>query len=151
MNRVVLAFLVLVTVPGIARAQGLSFDQAQMLKADSDLDHAVEDRNVDHFKALIAEDATFSGNGGPTVQGRDAIAKAWAQYFEANGPTLTWAPSKGEVLIGKDVGYTMGNWTRRSVNANGDHVQTNGQYLTVWQKQEDGSWLAIFDTGSTEP
>jgi hypothetical protein len=28
---------------------------------------------------------------------------------------------------------------------------TRGNYLTVWKKQADGAWQAVFDTGSTFP
>ena len=28
---------------------------------------------------------------------------------------------------------------------------TRGNYLTVWKKQADNTWLVVFDTGSTFP
>ena len=64
---------------------------------------------------------------------------------------LTWAPTKAESLVAGDVGYTVGTWERRTKVADGTVKVTHGQYLTVWQKQKDGTWQATFDTGSTAP
>jgi ketosteroid isomerase-like protein len=150
MKRLFGAALLCVAFSTITLAQDLSFDQATMLKADQDLNQAAADRSLERFLALVAEDATFAGGGRP-VHGRSAVGEAWAPYFQPGGPTLTWAPNQAEVLVGHDVGYTIGTWTRRGVNANGDRVETHGEYLTVWQKQTDGQWLAVYDTGSAEP
>ena len=120
--------------------------EAAMLKADRDFNKAVADRDLNRFLALVAEDATFN-----TSRGREAVGKAWAPFFTADGPRLTWAPTKAESLVAGDVGYTLGTWERRTKAADGTVKVTHGQYLTVWQKQKDGTWQATFDTGSTAP
>ena len=117
-----------------------------MLKADRDFNKAVADGDLNRFLSLVAEDATFNTN-----RGRDAIGKAWAPFFAADGPRLSWAPTRAESLVGRDVGYTVGTWERRVRTADGAVKVTRGQYLTVWQKQKDGSWQATYDTGSTAP
>jgi hypothetical protein len=45
----------------------------------------------------------------------------------------------------------VGTWERRTKAADGTVKVTHGQYLTVWQKQKDGSWQATYYTGSTAP
>src|SRR6266850_309746 len=93
----VIAVLVAVSVGG--RAQ--TADQraaAAIMKADSDFNKAVADRDLKRFLSFIAEGATFNGGTANEIHGRDAIAKAWAPFFEPNGPRLTWAPTKAEVL-----------------------------------------------------
>jgi len=120
--------------------------EAAMLKADRDFNKAVADRDMSRFLSLVAEDATFNGS-----RGREAVGKAWAPFFSADGPRLSWAPTKAESLVAGDVGYTVGTWERRTPAPGGTVKITHGQYLTVWQKQKDGSWQATFDTGSTAP
>ncbi len=117
-----------------------------MLKADRAFNRAVADGDRNRFLSLVAEDATFGAN-----RGREAIGQSWAPFFAPEGPRLTWAPTKAESLVAGDVGYTIGSWERRTRNAGGAVTVTHGQYLTVWQKQKDGSWQAAFDTGSTAP
>ena len=65
--------------------------------------------------------------------------KDWDDFFNADGPTLTWAPTKGEVLGAGDVGYTTGRSVFRRKGEDGKIVERRGQYLTVWRKQPDGS------------
>jgi ketosteroid isomerase-like protein len=81
---------------------------------------------------------------------RDAAGKAWAPFFRVDGPRLTWKPGR-EVLVGGDVGYTVGTWERQPPPGSGQTNLTRGNYLTVWRKQDDGSWKVVFDTGSTQP
>ena len=119
-----------------------------MLKADRDFNTAVARHDLPAFLALVAENASFEATDG---RGRDAVEKAWAPLFQDSGPQLTWAPTKAEVLVGGDVGFTQGTWVRRRKDAAGAVITTRGTYLTVWRKQMDGAWRAIFDTGSTAP
>jgi ketosteroid isomerase-like protein len=134
-----------------AQAPDLPAAAAQMVKADADFAQAVAERNSEKFLSFIAEDATFGGGTPDQVRGRDAVMKEWAPFFEPNGPTLTWAPTKGEAIGAGDVGYTVGTSVFRSVGADGKVTVRPGQYVTVWKKQPNGSWQAIFDTGSTLP
>ena len=117
-----------------------------MLKADRDFNRAMADGDLNRFLSFVAQDATFN-----TTRGREAIGKDWAPFFAADGPRISWAPTKAESLVGGDVGYTVGTWERRLKAADGAVKITHGQYLTVWQKQKDGSWQATYDTGSTAP
>jgi ketosteroid isomerase-like protein len=136
-------------MPVRARAQGdapLKTAEAAMLKADRDFNQAMANHDLARFLSFVAEDATFNSN-----RGREAVGKAWAPFFEADGPRISWRPTKAESLVAGDVGYTVGIWERRTKNADGTVKVTRGQYLTVWRKQKDGSWQASYDTGSTAP
>src|SRR5215471_15212014 len=121
--------------------------EAAMLQADRDFNQAAVERNLERFLSFVAEDATFESAEG---RGRESVRKAWAPFFETNGPTITWTPTKAEALVGADVGYTVGRW-QRSQTVDGKTRKGQGQYLTVWRKEKDGSWKAVFDTGSTVP
>jgi ketosteroid isomerase-like protein len=120
--------------------------EAAMLKADRDFNQALAQRDIKRFLSFVAEDATFNTN-----RGRAAVEQAWAPFFTPEGPRLTWAPTKAEALVGGDIGITIGTWERRTKAADGTTKTTKGQYLTVWQKQKDGSWQATYDNGSTAP
>jgi ketosteroid isomerase-like protein len=122
--------------------------EAAMLKADRDFNRAMADHDLKRFLSFVAPEAAFDSAEG---RGREAVAKAWAPFFEPNGPSIKWEPTKAESLVAGDVGYTVGTWERHSKDAAGKSVVRHGQYLTVWRKQKDGSWLATFDTGSTAP
>lgn len=125
--------------------------EAAIMKADQAFCQATIDHNVDRFKSLVADEATFGGGTPGQTRGLEAIVKAWTPFLQAGGPTLTWTPTHAEVLVGADVGYTVGTWERRARAADGQTSIAHGEYMTVWLKQPDGSWKAVFDTGSEEP
>jgi ketosteroid isomerase-like protein len=125
--------------------------EAAIIKADEAFCQATIDRDINRFLALVVEDATFGGGTPNQVRGRDAIGRAWAPYFKPDGPTLTWKPTKADVLAGGDVGYSIGFSEQRAKGPDGAVRVSHGSYLTVWRKQPDGSWKAVFDTGSAAP
>ena len=122
--------------------------EAEMMKADRDFNQTAADRDLKAFLSFVADNAKFDSAEG---LGKNAVAKAWTPFFEPNGPTISWAPTKAEALVAGDVGYTVGTWERHSKSAAGIAVVTRGEYLTVWRKQKDGIWRVEFDTGSTRP
>jgi ketosteroid isomerase-like protein len=133
--------------PAVAQAPSArKAAEAAILKADREFNRSTADRDLNRFLSFVAQEATFNTN-----RGREAIGKAWAPFFAPDGPTITWAPTKAEALVGDDVGYSVGTWERHTKGPDGAVKVTHGQYLTVWEKQKDGTWQATFDTGSTAP
>ena len=151
----IVLFICTCTLPaGLSAAQAPASRQAAaaaIRKADENFCQATIDRDLDRFLTFVSEQATFGGGSDEPQRGRDAVAKAWAPFFQPGGPTLTWKPMKAEVLVGGDLGYTVGTWERRLTAKDGRPVVQHGQYLTVWKKQADGKWQVIFDGGSEEP
>jgi ketosteroid isomerase-like protein len=124
---------------------------AVIMKADAELEQAVVARDAQRFLSFIAEITTFNGGAPNEIHGRDAVMKMWAPFFEPNGPTLTWEPTKAEVLGGGDIGYSIGNSVYRGIGPNKEPVESRAQYISVWRKQADGSWKIVFDVASTLP
>lgn len=106
-------------------------------KADQDFNTAVAVRDRTKFLSFIAETATIVGNS--EMRGHDAILNGWTPFFDPIGPALTWEPTRAEVLVGGDVGYTVGSWVSRSKTPDGKTTESRGQYLTTWRKQKDGN------------
>jgi ketosteroid isomerase-like protein len=144
-----LMLTLLAGVPSAAIAQNAVVRKAavaEMLTADRGFNQAMAEHDLNRFLSFVAPDAAFDSAEG---RGRDAVATAWAPFFAPDGPTIRWTPTRAESLVAGDVGYTIGTWERRSKDAAGRETVRRGQYLTVWRKQKDGTWMATFDTGST--
>jgi len=93
------------------------------------------------FATYAAERAVLVGANEPLVIGRDAIRAARAA--PPGAPALTWAPRVAEVASSGDLGFTVGYW---AVATTPD--PRRGKYVTVWQRQADGAWRYVLDTGS---
>jgi ketosteroid isomerase-like protein len=118
------------------------------MEADRQFHRAVADRDVIRFRSFLADGAIFNGGTPAEVRGREAVASDWADYFQPDGPRLTWMPTRGDIIGGGDLGYTVGSWERRVLSAAGQPATASGHYLTVWRKQADGAWKIVYDTGS---
>jgi len=125
--------------------------EAAIMQADREFNRAVTEGSRERFAALIAPNATFNGATQGETKGRDAIVKSWEPFFAAGGPRLSWEPTLAHVLVGGDVGITIGSWIRRVPGANGQVTERRGQYLTTWARQDDGRWLVVADLGSSAP
>src|SRR6516164_652017 len=107
----VLAVLVL-AAPGSAQTTDVrKTAEAAMLNADRGFSQAMADHDLKRFLSFVAPDAAFDSAEG---RGRDSVARAWAPFFEPNGPTIRWQPTRAEALVAADVGYTVGTWERRA-------------------------------------
>ena len=57
--------------------------------------------------------------------------------------TLSWQPMKAEISKSGDLGFTYGVYTL-SIK---DSVY-KGTYVSIWKKQNDGSWKFVLDSGN---
>jgi ketosteroid isomerase-like protein len=61
--------------------------------------------------------------------------------------TLTWEPKYAKIAVSGELGYTYGTYKIRDKAT--DSISGEGTYVTVWQKQADGKWKALLDTGNS--
>jgi ketosteroid isomerase-like protein len=101
---------------------------------------------IDAFTALLDTDTVFVSESGPPARGHEAVRHKWAVFFDPKGPSLTWEPYEGEVGSQGDLGYTRGKFLFQGKDEAGKPVTERGEYLTIWRKQQDGSWRVVVDS-----
>ena len=94
------------------------------------------------FLAFAAEEAMSFGGGTQFSEGREAIGAGF-DGFPA-GAVLSWWPLGAEIAQSGDLGCTIGEATIESLH----HYS---KYLTVWKRQQDGSWKFVGDGGNVRP
>jgi ketosteroid isomerase-like protein len=75
------------------------------------------------------------------IRGNDAIE--YLQNINDSAFTLTWSPENAEMALSGDLGYTYGLYTYQTAD-----TTFQGTYVSIWQKQANGSWKYILDTGN---
>jgi ketosteroid isomerase-like protein len=63
---------------------------------------------------------------------------------------LAWEPEWADASRAGDLGYTTGPWISGARN-NAKADPRFGQYLTIWRRQADGSYLGVLDGGVATP
>jgi ketosteroid isomerase-like protein len=95
------------------------------------------------FLHFVADDAVLLRPGYvPIVEG-DVIKFLSAQ--EDTSFVMTWSPKGAQISKSFDLGYTYGVY---EVKLKGNDSTINGTYLSIWQKQADGTWKFVLDTGN---
>jgi ketosteroid isomerase-like protein len=96
------------------------------------------------WQEFMAPNAAKPANGGRMLIGPQEIGDNMLAAF-ASGFALSWQPTRAEISRGGKLGYTWGRY-RAVVNG----TTREGTYMTVWEKQPDGAWKVIFDTGDPD-
>lgn len=60
---------------------------------------------------------------------------------------IEWKPIYARVASSGDFGYTIGVSQITRTDEQGKRQVSTGKYVTVWQKQADGSWKVVHDSG----
>jgi len=79
------------------------------------------------------------------IEGFEAI-KASLMSESDSTFKLTWEPRFAKMAASGELGYTYG--TYKITDRKTDSIIGVGKYATIWQKQSDGKWKAILDTGN---
>jgi len=125
-------------------------DARTLREADQALARAVDQHDRSAFEALLSEDAYFAGGGRP-LRDRAAVSRAWASFFDREGPRLSWAPELAEMSRSGDLGYTVGHYQLESRDADGRMVKREGRYVTVWRREADGVFRVAVDSPLVPP
>jgi len=103
---------------------------------------------ADQWMSYFAENATVPA--AKPLAGKQALTEHYKQVFADADLKLSWEPTKGEVFAGGKMGFTVGKYSARYKEKDGKAMEQTGTYITVWKKQEDGSWKIVADTGSDD-
>jgi ketosteroid isomerase-like protein len=143
---VVLSLLGLCAAISLAQDKSLT-GTALLLKLEAAFAQAVAEHGRAAFVTYFAEDGVELEDGGG-ITSREAIGKQppWPE-----GTSLTWTPVKADMAASGDLGYTYGNYVFKSKNKEGKVETSYGKYMSVWKKQNDGSWKVVVDIGNSSP
>lgn len=123
----------------------------EMVKTEQAFSKMAEEKNTrDAFLAFIADDGLLFRPG--AVNG-----KKW--MIEHPGPPpketdkkplLAWQPAFAGMAASGDMGFTTGPWESKA-DIKDEKPQGYGHFVTVWKKQQDGSWKFVVDLGISHP
>jgi ketosteroid isomerase-like protein len=133
----------------LASAVAFAADNSDTLsKADKQFNADTRAQGLEGWLKWFAEDG-YVGND-PSVRGSDALRQFYTHLFSNKDLNFQWSPSHSELFPSGNMGYTTGRYTMTFTDAKGNKVSRTGNYLTVWQKQKDGSWKVLSDFGSVD-
>jgi ketosteroid isomerase-like protein len=117
----------------------------QLMKADRDFSSLSEKEGMHKaFLTFIADSGVILHDNSWPLRGRNTLADLYSRRSDT-AFVLTWEPAFESIAASGDLGYTWGYYTSR-VKSTG--AEGRGTYLTIWQRQPDGTWKFVADTGT---
>jgi ketosteroid isomerase-like protein len=102
--------------------------------------------NVDNAVAHYSSDAAVANPGIALASDEVSRKMAITQFLSDPSMKVTFASDRVGVAKSGEIAYTRGHYAVDSVDPKSKQPKTEtGSYLTVWQKQSDGSWKAVED------
>ena len=120
-----------------------------LLQADRDFNKATAEKGLEGWMQFMADDVILLR--GKPVFGKEAVRATIKTDWDDPEYSLTWEPKRAEIFKSGKMGNTSGRWTYKGKNQKGEKITLQGDYLTVWQTQADGSWKVIYDAGTPDP
>lgn len=120
--------------------EAIAAAQAEVRAREIAFAQTMADRDFEAFLTFVSPEAIFF-NGNRPLRGRDAVAEAWAGFFEEDRAPFSWAPDVVEVLDSGRLALSSGP----VLDAAGAPV---GRFNSIWRKEADGRWRVVFDKGS---
>ena len=98
--------------------------------------------DLDRWISLWADDAIQMAPDAPAVIGKEQIRAKYENIFSQFIFKMTI--TNEEVRIGGDLAFSRGNYTvSMTPKAGGETIKIDGKYLSIEERQADGSWKII--------
>jgi len=145
----IIVFLSLLTIMGCSRPVDPDKAKKEMIAADKAFSRlSIEKGTYKAFNAYIAENAAMLRPDAHPTFGKENNMK----LFDKNSKTkLEWEPIKAEIAASGDLGFTIGKWVTTGMDKSGKEEKGYGYYVSIWKRQQDGSWKFVLDTGQNSP
>ena len=113
----------------------------QVEAAERAFAQTMADRDVAAFASHLSEQAVFF-NGPQVLNGKAAVATAWARFFEKKDAPFSWAPDQVVVLADGTLAHSTGPVR----DAAGKPI---ARFNSVWRLEAPGVWRIVFDKGES--
>jgi ketosteroid isomerase-like protein len=124
---------------------GKNSHPGELLKADRDFSAmSVKDGMFSAFLFYIADDGVILRDNSLPSKGKETLRKRYEGKSDTSF-VLSWEPLYEKLSESGELGYTYGIHTTLE-KATGQI--SKGTYITIWEKQTDGSWKFVLDTGT---
>ena len=138
--------IVLFSILLVAFACNREPDVEQILEADKAFSNMSDQIGLtDAFIYYADSNVVMLRDGLPPIKGLESLRSAYS--FDDDNMKLTWLPEMAEIAKSGDLGYSYGRYLMIASDSSGIN-ESEGFYVTIWKKQDDGGWKFVLDTGT---
>ena len=146
-----LAALFALAVSGCAPQVDVEADKAAIRDlSDVQWLNAEQAKDVDTVLSFFADDASSFPPNASIVTGKEAIRAHLSEAFSRRDFAISWQTTKVEVSRSGDLAYSHGTYEETVNDPEGNPVTDKGKWVTVWEKQPDGTWKVVADIWNSD-
>ena len=107
--------------------------------------------SIDKILSYWADDAVVMSPGQPPIKGKKAIREMIEGSSKIPGFKISWEPFSVVVSKSGDLAYMI-EQNQITVNDSlGNPITESNKSVTIWRKEDDGSWKNIVDMWNADP
>jgi len=107
--------------------------------------------SIDKILSYWADDAVVMSLGQPPIRGKKAISEMIEGSSKIPGFKISWEPLSVVVSKSGDLAYMI-EQNQITVNDSlGNPITEFNKSVTIWRKEDDGSWRNIVDMWNADP
>jgi ketosteroid isomerase-like protein len=96
------------------------------------------------FLSNFADSGVMLRDNGYPIKGKNSLIAIFSNSADT-AFSLSWKPVFEKIAGSGELGYTYGFYTR-TIKSTGE--VSRGTYVTIWERQKDGTWKFVLDTGT---
>jgi len=105
---------------------------------------AINEADIELLASLTTEDHMMISSGGAPLRGKEALVAAMTGAFARFDFEESWAPE--ETVVSGDLAYQRGTFVVVARPRDGGEAsRTTGNFMRIYRRQPDGSWLMVRD------
>lgn len=138
--------LAVVALAGCTKSVDASKEADAIRLGESQWNASIASKDVAAYMSHYAPNVIVMDPGAPVVNGSQAAQSAINETFKDPNFSLIFSADRVEVAKDGDMAYSQGHFTlSQSDPTSHAKVTQSGSYVTVYEKQPDGSWKAVAD------
>ena len=133
----------------LASPQNTGDTREAVLQADREFSKMSEQKGLNTaFIAYSADNGVLLRPQSQPIIGRDNV-RMYLTRNSDSGIRFTRSPQYAEIAASGDLAYTYGTYLVETVDMDGKVITSEGNYVTIWQKDAKGFWKFVVDTGNS--
>jgi len=96
--------------------------------------------------SLFADDGVLLARNGKLIKGRQSILERQKTAMAGVDPGVKVTVTTVDVWLDGDTAYETGKY-KYEYKEKGKPAIDEGRYVTMWKRQQDGSWKLVMDVG----
>ena len=148
LNSPVLSLFLILGIGFLGGCTRSKSDPSVLIQTDKAFSQMSLDKGFNAAFLFYAADSVIKTRDGQfPIIGKNEMTRIFLARPDS-GIILKWVLLKAEISQSDDLGYTFGNW---ELYLKRQDTTLYGNYLSVWKKQNDGTWKYILDSGVNTP